>query len=227
MRYLLIDTAFENGVAGIFEGDRLLREINIPLFANQSRHLFPLLQQMLKESDFPLERLDFIASGVGPGSYTGMRVGAMIAKTFAHAIQKPLVGVCSLQGLSPTLLGPFAALVDARISGAYLLQGMQNSNGPHFNAEPQAVSLESLCASLANVPLLVTTPGNRIRQRIDSKFPNHSWNWQEQHLSIQNLGNAALASFKQGLHSNDASLKLLYLRPTQAELEGVCKLLMS
>lgn len=220
MRFLLVDTAFENGIAAIFEGDAIVRQIDIPLFANQSRHFFPLLQQMLKDSSIPLHELDFVASGIGPGSYTGMRVGAMIAKTFAYALQKPLVGVCSLRGLRPSSQGPFAALIDARISGAYMLKGVNGHPRPVFEAGPLAVELEKLDFSLKDVPLLVTTPGNRIRQRIEKNFSGQRWHWEEQSLSAQSLGNAAVEKFKQEKYSRDGSLDLMYLRATQAEIEA-------
>ncbi len=213
MRYLVIDTAFESGIAALFCGEKVVKEIHVPLFANQSRLFFPLLQQLFRDANFPMRTLDFIASGIGPGSYTGMRVGGMICKTLAYALKKPLVGVCSLHGISAETQGSFAALIDARISGAYLLQGVRNGDNPIFESSPQVIEIEAIETSLKDVPVLVTTPGNRIRQRIEARYPSHCWTWEEQHLSSKNLGQAALRAFIQGNYSSDASLDLMYLRP--------------
>ncbi len=211
MKFLLVDTAFDSGIAAIFSDGKIIAECAIPLLGNQSRHLFPEIQKILEKSDIQPETLDFIAAGVGPGSYTGMRVGGIIGKCFAYTLKKPLVGVCSLEAFSPATEGAFTVMVDARISGAYILNGVKEKNRIIFDQTPQVLPIDK--ALELSTGQLVTLPGNRIKKRVGSR------DWIEVEPSSEILGAQALSQYKRGVYSLDAKLDLLYLRPTQAELE--------
>jgi len=73
--------------------------------------LFPAL----KELGIKATALCLIICATGPGSYTGIRVGAVVAKTLSFIHKIPLVGVCTLEGFSEP------ALIDAKMGGAYIL----------------------------------------------------------------------------------------------------------
>lgn len=60
----------------------------------------PALQEMLAETGLALDDLDLIATGIGPGLFTGLRVGVQTAKTLAASLERPLVGVSSLHALA-------------------------------------------------------------------------------------------------------------------------------
>lgn len=209
MKFLLVDTAFDTGLAAIVHDGKIVSERALPLFSNQSRFLFPEIQAMIKESGLQLDSLDFIAAGIGPGSYTGMRVGAMIGKCFAYALKMPLVGVCSMAAFSPVNDGPFTVMVDARISGAYLLKGVKEKGKLHFE-KPEVLTIEGAKSQARGE--FITLPGNRIMQRIPS-------DWLEKHPSAEILASQALDLYGMGEFHTDAKLDLLYLRATQAELE--------
>lgn len=211
MKFLLVDTAFDSGIAALFSEGEIISECTIPLMGNQSRHLFPEIQKILEKSGIRPENLDFIAAGVGPGSYTGMRVGGIIGKCFAYCLKKPLVGVCSLEAFSPDKEGAFTIMVDARISGAYLLKGIKEKNRVVYDQAPQVLSIEKALAEATGQ--LITLPGNKIKQRLKQG------EWLEMEPSAQVLGEQALKLYKAGVYSLDAKLDLMYLRPTQAELE--------
>jgi tRNA threonylcarbamoyladenosine biosynthesis protein TsaB len=220
MDYLLIDTSYETGIVGLFREGNLLHSAAVPLFANQSKGLFPILIRLLEEAQVRISDLEGVAVGVGPGSYTGMRVGAAIAKGIAYALDKPLAGVCSLKAFAPEKEGRFAVLIDARVSGGYVLLGECKGGRVEYASTPQVLPLDQLALEVKDVPTLITTPNNRIRQRLAALNPQAGWDWEEMDPSATHLGLAAWNAFQQGSFARDTQVELLYLRLTQAEIES-------
>lgn len=114
MTVLIIDTTTERGLIAL--GDRhgnIVMEKRFPPGHQNSDHLFTLLIEMKVVPKL----LTLIVCAVGPGSYTGIRVGAVVAKTLSFLNNIPLVGVCTLNGF------PKPALIDAKMGGAYIAKG--------------------------------------------------------------------------------------------------------
>lgn len=112
MTVLIIDTTTERGIIalGTMSGE-IIAEKKLPAGFQNSDHLFPAMQELgVKATDLLL-----IICATGPGSYTGIRVGAVVAKTLSFTHKIPLVGVCTLEGF------PQPALIDAKMGGAYIL----------------------------------------------------------------------------------------------------------
>ena len=108
------------------------------------------------------QRCDFVAVGIGPGSYTGTRVGAAMAQSLAYGWQVPLISFCSLSAFTPPAETPCVIIVDARMGGFYCL----------FSGDPQArlLSLEQAQKELSSHPLFSPHP-DLIRKRLS--FPVH------------------------------------------------------
>lgn len=100
MLILTIDTSCFKGGVGLFEDN--LPILLIP-FPEERKHVIYLplyIQRLLDESKRKLEDLNLIALALGPGSFTGLRIGLSIAKAMAYALSKPLKGVSSLEALA-------------------------------------------------------------------------------------------------------------------------------
>jgi tRNA threonylcarbamoyladenosine biosynthesis protein TsaB len=122
MKGIIIDTSGSRSYL-------LLADAGIPLMFlpmaeghDLSKNLGSCIKTVLnKYSSFKAE---FVAVGIGPGSYTGIRVGTAMAKALAYGWQVPLVDFCSLKAFAPpSVQGPFAILRDARGGGVYCLNG--------------------------------------------------------------------------------------------------------
>lgn len=113
MTILIIDTSTERGIValGTLDG-KIVAEKKLPSGYQNSDHIFPALRDL----GVVVEQLKGIICATGPGSYTGIRVGAVVAKTLSFAQGIPLVGVCTLEGF------PEPALIDAKTGGAYVLK---------------------------------------------------------------------------------------------------------
>lgn len=219
MLTLLIETSTERGLIAVLEQGSVLFQKTLPFGYQNSTYLLPTIEAELKQHRISLKQLSLIAVGIGPGSYTGLRVGVVVGKTLSYALKLPLVGVCSLEGFVPDSNGPFAAIIDAKIGGVYLLKGIKSDEGIVYASQPEICEGEQVQEKLKEIHTLVTPYSARIQPLLHTRFPDNKWTWQEVEPSAVLLGLSALKKFQQGQFSSDTHLDLLYLRKTQAEIE--------
>ncbi|MBD8498308.1 tRNA (adenosine(37)-N6)-threonylcarbamoyltransferase complex dimerization subunit type 1 TsaB [Paenibacillus arenosi] len=113
-KMLAFDTSTATMAAALLEGTSIINTIQSSEERNHSIRLNPTMQAMLTEQGWTGSQVDGIAVGIGPGSYTGVRISVTAAKTLAWAWRKPVVGVSSLHALA--LSGLAAAAQGEEIS---------------------------------------------------------------------------------------------------------------
>lgn len=99
-RLLALDTSTAVMSVAILEEGRLLKEVHILADRTHSLHLMPMIQELIQACGMKLSELSAIAVGVGPGSYTGVRIGVTAAKTLAWTLKLPIIGVSSLEAMA-------------------------------------------------------------------------------------------------------------------------------
>src|SRR3954453_10354176 len=127
MRILAIDTALGACAACIVDRDKLepLARESIPMERGHAEALLPLIDRIVSSVERGFASLDRVAVTVGPGSYTGLRVGIAAARAIGLAAGVPVVGVATLSAyLAPLLAGErrgvIAAAIDAKHGQLYL-----------------------------------------------------------------------------------------------------------
>jgi tRNA threonylcarbamoyladenosine biosynthesis protein TsaB len=217
MTSLLIDTATDYGVVGIFSEGRLLAKKEFAAAFTNSRLLLPAIDELVKSLQIDPKELTYIATGIGPGSYTGIRVAVALAKaiSFAHGI--PLVGVSSLKGFVPdaSFSGTFVAAIDARIGGVYAVTGLVKNGMISFNTADALVSADDFLKMAKSVSCVVTPQ----KAALVKRFPELEHVIIERSPSLEELGSLAYEAFCKGHFACDGRLPLAYLRKTQAEIE--------
>jgi tRNA threonylcarbamoyl adenosine modification protein YeaZ len=124
MAYLLIDTSSEEAIVAVM-GDEGIPACSITPHGNQlSQTLVPTIQHLLAHTGLVPKDLTRVVAGMGPGSYTGTRVGVIVAKSLSFALGIPFEGFCSLLAFLPDVEGRFAAVLPAKSGSFFLLKGL-------------------------------------------------------------------------------------------------------
>ena len=123
----------------------------------------PTLQQLLSWSDVDLRQVGGIAVGIGPGLFTGLRVGVQTAKTLAQVLHVPIVGISSLDALAYAVRHTqrrIASVVDARRGEVFFAVYRAVPGGVVRESGPTVASPDHLVAELEAVPGEVLAVGN-------------------------------------------------------------------
>ncbi|CAN5222043.1 tRNA (adenosine(37)-N6)-threonylcarbamoyltransferase complex dimerization subunit type 1 TsaB [soil metagenome] len=126
MKVLVIDTALGACTVGVFDGDRPLAVRSEVMSKGHAEKIGGLVRDVVAEAGATLggfEALDRIGVTVGPGSFTGLRVGLAFAQGLGAALDIPVVGISTLAALARTAdagVGDTAAIIDARRGQVYL-----------------------------------------------------------------------------------------------------------
>jgi len=103
MLILGVDSSSKVGAVGLADEYGILGEINIKLVHRHSKELLSIIDYLFKQTGRSVKELDGIAVSVGPGSFTGLRIGLSTVKTFAQILQIPVIGLSSLDILAYNL----------------------------------------------------------------------------------------------------------------------------
>ncbi|MFH9423071.1 tRNA (adenosine(37)-N6)-threonylcarbamoyltransferase complex dimerization subunit type 1 TsaB [Streptomyces sp. NPDC017529] len=121
MLLLALDTATPAVTVAVHDGSRVLAEERQVDARRHGELLLPAVDRVLAEAGVKLDAVSDIVVGVGPGPYTGLRVGLVTAATFGAALDLPVHGLCTLDGIAYAsgLDEPFLVATDARRKEVY------------------------------------------------------------------------------------------------------------
>jgi len=174
MRLLAIETATAAQSVALFEEDRLLAEISCEAKAHRGGLLLPAVDRLLKQAGLAAKDLDAVAVSVGPGSFTGLRVGLATAKGLALGAGAMLVGVPTLDVLAEGYPVPdvtICALLDARRGEVFMALFRRKKTqlerlSPDAVLTPEAV--ESVLALVESPVHLIGDGTLRYRERFEA-----------------------------------------------------------
>ena len=226
MKVLGVDTSTSCGSLGIIDDDEVVAEYALLRDETHSTRLVPAIQALLKEAQLDLDDIDGIAISLGPGSFTGLRVGLSAVKGLALAAERPVVGVPTLDALASNL--PFTPylicpLLDARKGEVYTALYKDGDGGRIEQLAPYQV-LAPLDL-LEKIPLQETiflgdgveAYGELIEERLGAKalfVPPHL-----RFLRGSTVAEIGCQRFKRGEQDDISSLVPIYVRPSDAELK--------
>lgn len=218
MNILAIDTSGGVCTAAVLADNRLLSEVYMDGRRTHSETLGVMVDQCLKYAELTAEDIDLFACAIGPGSFTGLRIGVGFIKGLAHASQRPALGVNTLDALARNAAG-FDALVcpiiDARREEVYTA----TYEGGSLKSPYRAVPLKSLLAELEGRRVLfLGDAALKYRDKICSA--SSGFTVAHPGVALQRAGSVGLCAFdiyESGERQDVYSLEPFYLRETQAE----------
>jgi tRNA threonylcarbamoyladenosine biosynthesis protein TsaB len=149
MIVLGLDTCLSACSVAVLDGDTVLGHATEVMARGHQERLAPMAQAVMAEAGIPFTRLRRVGATVGPGSFTGLRVGVAFAKGLGSALGVPAVGVGSLEALAAEASGLVAAVIDARRDQLYL---QVFEDGQALMA-PDVLPLGVACARLAELTM--------------------------------------------------------------------------
>ena len=117
MKILGIDTSTPIGSVALIDGENIVAEHTLNIVQAHSSRLMPAIDNVLKWGNITPDGLDGCAVGIGPGSFTGIRIGVATAKSLCYAVDRPIVGVSTLEAIAYNLRwtdGVVCPILDAR-----------------------------------------------------------------------------------------------------------------
>jgi tRNA threonylcarbamoyladenosine biosynthesis protein TsaB len=147
MLVLGLDTCLAACSVAVVDGERVLACASEPMARGHQERLAPMAQEVVAAAGVGFPELDRIGVTLGPGSFTGLRVGLAFAKGLAAALDRPLVGVGVLEVLAREAQGLVFAAVDARRGQVYL----QAFEDGHALMAPDALEFPLAAARLAEI----------------------------------------------------------------------------
>lgn len=124
MNRLFIDTSTKYLCIGIAKDEKVIYKFQQEAIKKQSELTIPFLQKALKENNLKLKDIDEVTVTIGPGSFTGIRIGMCVAKVLASLNNIPLKAISSLNSYAS--LGKKIVILDAKAKRVYL--GIYNDN---------------------------------------------------------------------------------------------------
>ena len=223
MLVLGIETSTRQGGVAIVGEDHVLCETVLNVEVTHSERLLPAVDRALDEARITLDGLGGIAVSIGPGSFTGLRIGLSTAKGLAYATGLPLVGVPTLEAMAwalPAARWQVCPVLDARKQEVYAALFRHEPEGLRRVTEDAALPPEDLCRLIRNPTLFLgdgaDAYGALFRERLGDKMllpPLASRGARP--ACVAELGRRRLL---RGERDEPDSLVPRYLRPSEAEL---------
>lgn len=230
-RVLGIDSSGDTISVALLENNSLLSESTTFLGDNSLRYLIPTIDHVLSVGQRKLHSIDLIAVTIGPGSWTGIRIGVETAKSIAYAINVPIVGVYSLDAFAVNIKFsrlPVYCVLDARRGNLIVCKFDCTGKLPILKDQHKVVSSENFIYNLREPSLII---GNGIN--ILKTFPE--WNPKNhiigpEHLNIINgrsVCELGLNKFKEKGADKTLDLVPYYFQKSDAETQWEAKKLLS
>lgn len=201
---LIIETASSISCIAICNNSTVEKSILIE--KNQtSKTLLSLINSL---SD--VKEIGYIGLGIGPGSYTGLRIGATVAKSLSYVLEIPIIPFYSLLSFIPSHDGTFISALDARSQGFYLLKGEKNGSLITVLEEPHLSSNEDSLLQFQKVDWIVSPEIDSIQKKVDStNLP-----LEQKNPDPQFLASLVYKTYENQTDFNLNKIQLLYLDRT-------------
>ena len=218
-KVLLLETSGSSGIVALGFGSTIVAHRVLEIAKKHVSDMAPAIAEMLKECGWEAKNLDAIATGIGPGSYTGLRIGLMSARTLAMMTGARLLGISTFEIFAQHCLDVGHAKVeiiaDAQQDKIYA-QHFENNNSQLISASELKIVSTAEWVANRDISFAIAGPGV---PKVTPLVPANQGMVVEQSGDINKESFLALALKKLFSHHSDDPLSLqpLYLRRSSAE----------
>jgi tRNA threonylcarbamoyladenosine biosynthesis protein TsaB len=217
---LIVETSGRIGQVALAEGDFVIAARHLDESRRHGRDLVPQVAGLLAGQNWTPKEIDVVLVDVGPGSYTGLRVGIMSAKTFAYATRCALIGIpafAAIAAQTPRHVTAVDVICDAQQDKIYM-QSFRREAATGEITDSSSLAIVSLSGWLVDRDRgkWLTGPGLRVHQtRLDKECRCVSDEyWDPQPQTLLALGRSR---YQTGQRDDFRHIEPIYLRPSSAE----------
>jgi tRNA threonylcarbamoyladenosine biosynthesis protein TsaB len=222
MNLLSLDTSSRDASIAVLKNENVLLEYNFTSQDNLSAMLIPSLEFILKVLGLQIAQIDVFGISIGPGLFTGIRIGMAALKGLTFAKRKPVVGVISLKALAYKFADTeknIISLVDAK-KGEVYLGGCRFNNGEYIELIPPCLlKIADIVPLVAKLPdkIFVGSGAEKHMDFLKNNFGDSRGPYRSNFLANE-IGKITLQQFRRQLYMTDLQdLLPFYLRKPDAE----------
>ena len=222
MKILSLDSSATVASIALMDDGRLLAEYTLNNGNTHSETLLPMVETILRDFGVTPDDIDAFAATTGPGSFTGVRIGAATIKGLAFGTDKPCIEVSTLEAIAENLAcrnGLICPVMNARRSQVYTAL-FRAEGGQLTRLMPDsALSIEELDTILSEYGEPVSFAGDGYSITVDALKKTGYLPTPERlrHQSASSVATIAYRMAQKGETVSDKEMKVTYLRPSQAE----------
>ena len=222
MKILAMDTSSLTATVAVLDDNKLLGEFTVSNKLTHSQTILPMTDELIKTLDMTIEDVDAFGVCVGPGSFTGLRIGMATVKTFSQIMNKPIVGISSLDAIaynfccnSDYVVCP---IIDSRRNEVY--------NALYYEGKKivsdRPMHIDELLNEVMDKKVIFAGDGVLVQKERILSLNNSNWIIAPQHLLLpkaSSVAYCALNKIQKEEYDDPFTLNPVYLRKSQAERE--------
>ena len=224
MKIFALDTATQSCSVAIIEDGALLAELTVVNRQTHSRHILDLTNTICRKVNLKPSDMDGFAVSIGPGSFTGLRIGISTVKGLAFSFKRPIVGVSSLDALawqSAQIGFLICPLLDARKKEVYACRYRFDDNGLKKAGAEMVASPAEAVQDIREPSMFVGNAVMLYREQISAalgKLAHYAASGQHT-IRASSIAWLSMPSFCRKQTDNVASLVPQYVRKSDAEIK--------
>lgn len=236
MKVLAIDTSSSVCSVAVLEDGKILKEMHNISEKEHSQTLMPMIKELLESLNLQVEDMDLLACGIGPGSFTGIRIGIATVKAFSDSKNIPVVGINSLEALAHYVIDEkgtenckILSMLDAKNYNTYFaVYRMHNENLTVYK-NPEARHISDVVKYL-NFQEPVYLVGECFLDKIETLLRSEISREKAESKEVCRyecieeipplavyIAKAAITRYKRGTYGDSNTISPMYLRKPQAE----------
>ena len=226
MKLLAVDSSGTVATAAVYASGIIKASSQVNNKLTHSQTLLPMIERVMSEAGVKPDELDAVAVGAGPGSFTGLRIGAATVKGLCLAIDKPVIPISSLEIIARNLYNcrtKICPIMDARRNQVYTAVYDGDMN---VITQPCAMGIEELLDTFESEEVIFAGDGVAVhKDAIIEKMGDKAF-FAPAHLRYQNVASIcelAEEMYERGEYIDAVDFAPVYLRMSQAERERLEK----
>ena len=222
MNVLAIDSSMDLSIYGLMSADKFVSGLSLNFHHDQLKELIPTIDSLLTKNSLKINDIDLFIVGIGPGSWTGIRVCVTTIKTIAHALNKPIVSINALDLIASNIKFspyPVYSIIDATRDEVYYAQFDCSNSVPYRETEYQIASIRSLVETILAPSIFIGDGVQKYKEQFEQLHnKNIIFSFDAINLPKPSfLIDLGIAKFKLKGAENVFNMTPLYFQKTSAE----------